>query len=174
MVVSSTYLRLLIFLLAALIAVYASSSLTFEMMYSAYKLNKQISIYSIDVLLSPLLTSLCSISGLPVVSWPVYRFHRMQVRWSGICIVLRIFCSLLWSTQSMALTLSMKQKQMFIWNSLAFSMIQQMLAVWSLVPLPFLNPAWTSGSSGFTYCWSLAYRILSDTLLACEMRVIVQ
>ena len=25
--------------------------------------------------------------------------------------------------------------------------IQQMLAVWSLVPLPFLNPAWTSGSS---------------------------
>ena len=33
------------------------------------------------------------------------------------------------------------------WNSLAFSMIQRMLAIWSLVPLPFLNPAWTSGSS---------------------------
>ena len=33
------------------------------------------------------------------------------------------------------------------WNSLAFSMIQWMLAIWSLVPLPFLNPAWTSGSS---------------------------
>ena len=30
---------------------------------------------------------------------------------------------------------------MFFWNSLAFSMIQQMLAVWSLVPLPFLKPA---------------------------------
>ena len=29
----------------------------------------------------------------------------------------------------------------FSWNSLAFSMIQQMLAVRSLVPLPFLNPA---------------------------------
>ena len=28
-------------------------------------------------------------------------------------------------------------------------MIQQMLAVWSLVPLPFLKPAWTSGSSRF-------------------------
>ena len=28
---------------------------------------------------------------------------------------------------------------MFFWNSLAFSMIQQMLAVWSLVPLPFEN-----------------------------------
>ena len=29
-------------------------------------------------------------------------------------------------------------------------MIQQMLAMWSLVPLPFLKPAWTSGSSWFT------------------------
>ena len=28
-------------------------------------------------------------------------------------------------------------------------MIQQMLAIWSPVPLPFLNPAWTSGSSWF-------------------------
>ena len=50
---------------------------------------------------------------------------------------------------------------MFFWNSLAFSMIQRMLAIWSLVPLPFLNPAWTSGSSPFTYCWSLAWRIYS-------------
>ena len=41
-----------------------------------------------------------------------------------------------------------------------------MLAIWSLVPLPFLNPAWTSGSSRFTYCWSLAWRILNITLLA--------
>ena len=48
-----------------------------------------------------------------------------------------------------------------------------MLAIWSLVPLPFLNPAWTSGSSWFTYCWSLAWRILSITLLACEMSAIV-
>ena len=30
---------------------------------------------------------------------------------------------------------------MFFWNSLAFSMIQWILAIWSLVPLPFLNPA---------------------------------
>ena len=36
---------------------------------------------------------------------------------------------------------------MFFWNSLAFLMIQQILVIWSLVPLPFLNPAWTSGSS---------------------------
>ena len=49
----------------------------------------------------------------------------------------------------------------FIWNSLAFSMIQQMLAIWSLVPLPFLNPAWTSRSSHFIYYWSLVWRSLS-------------
>ena len=33
-------------------------------------------------------------------------------------------------------------------------MIQRMLAIWSLVPLPFLKPAW---SSQFMYCWSLAW-----------------
>ena len=52
----------------------------------------------------------------------------------------------------------------FFWKSLAFLMIQWMLAIWSLVPLPFLKPAGTSGSSWFTYCWSLAWRIVSITL----------
>ena len=45
-----------------------------------------------------------------------------------------------------------------------------MSAIWSLVPLPFLKPAWTSKSSRFMY---LAWRILSITLLACEMSAIV-
>ena len=36
-----------------------------------------------------------------------------------------------------------------------------MLAIWSLVPLSFLNPGWTSGGSWFTYCWSLAWKILN-------------
>ena len=40
-VVSSAYLRLLVFLPAILILAYASSSPAFLMMYSAYKLNKQ-------------------------------------------------------------------------------------------------------------------------------------
>ena len=40
-------------------------------------------------------------------------------------------------------------------NSLAFSVVQQMLAIWPLVPLPFLNPAFTSASSRFTYCGSM-------------------
>ena len=63
---------------------------------------------------------------------------------------------------------------MLFWNSLAFSMIQWMLKIWSLVLLLFLKPAWTSGSSRFTYCWSLAWIILSITLLACEMSAIVR
>ena len=62
----------------------------------------------------------------------------------------------------------------FFWNSLTFSMIQWMLTIWSLVPLPFLHPTWTSGSSWFMYCWSLACRILSISLLACEMSAIVR
>ena len=37
-------------------------------------------------------------------------------------------------------------------------MIQRILAIWSLVPLPFLNLAWTSVSLQFTYYWSLAWR----------------
>ena len=48
-----------------------------------------------------------------------------------------------------------------------------MLAVWSLVPLPFLKPAWTSGSSQFMYCWSLAWRILkwSEVKLLSRVRL---
>ena len=42
-----------------------------------------------------------------------------------------------------------------------------MLAIWSLVPLPFLNPAGEYGSSWFMYCWNLPWRILSISLLAC-------
>ena len=44
-----------------------------------------------------------------------------------------------------------------------------MLAIWSLVPLSFLKPVWTSGSSRLMYCWSLAWRILSNTLLVCSL-----
>ena len=38
----------------------------------------------------------------------------------------------------------------------------------------FSKTSWASGSSQFTYCWSLAWRILSITLLVCEMSAIVQ
>ena len=92
---------------------------------------------------------------LTVASGPAYRFLRWQVRWPGIPISLRMFHSFLWSTQSLVSSV----KQMFPWNSLAFSMIQWMLAIWSLVTPPFLNPVWTYRRFWFTYCWSLACRI---------------
>ena len=50
--------------------------------------------------------------------------------------------------------------------------VQRILAICSLVSLPFLNPAW-SESSQFTYRWSLTWRILSIILLVCEMSAIV-
>ena len=43
----------------------------------------------------------------------------------------------------------------------------------SLIPVPFLNPACISLNSWFMYCWSLPWRILRITLLACEMSAIV-
>ena len=39
--------------------------------------------------------------------------------------------------------------------SVSYHYDQQMLATSPLGPLPFLYPAWTSGSSQFMYCWSL-------------------
>ena len=64
-VVSSVYLRLLIFLPAMFIPACASSSLTFLMMYSAYKLNKQgdNTISSLEVLLFQFGTSPLFMSG---------------------------------------------------------------------------------------------------------------
>ena len=86
-VVSSAYLKLLVLLPTILIPAHASSSPTFCMIYSAYKLNKQgdniqpwhipFPIWNQSVVLCPVLT---------VTSWPAYRFLRRQVRWSGILI----------------------------------------------------------------------------------------
>ena len=50
------------------------------------------------------------------------------------------------------------------WNSLAFFMIQWMLVIWSLISLILWNPVCASGSSQFTHCWSLTWRILSINL----------
>ena len=83
-VVSSAYLRLLIFLPAILIPACTSSNLAFCMIYSAYKLNNQhnyiqpsctpFRIWNQSVVPCPVLT----------VAWPAYRFLRRQIRWSGI------------------------------------------------------------------------------------------
>ena len=78
-VVSSAYLRLLIFPSAILIPAWSSSSQAFHVMYSAYKLNKQsdnlqpwhtpFPIWDQSTVPCPVLT---------VASWPAYRFLRRQ------------------------------------------------------------------------------------------------
>ena len=99
-VVSSAYLRLL-FLLTILIPACEWSSPVFHMMYSAYKLNKQGDNVQTWHTPFPILNqSIVPCLVLTVASWPANRFLRRQVRWSGILISLRIFHSLLWSTQS--------------------------------------------------------------------------
>ena len=93
-VVSSAYLRLLIFLPTILIPAYASSTPAFLMMYSAYKLNKQS--HNIQPWHTPFLIWNQSVVPCPVLtiaSWPAYRFLRRQVRCSGVPISLRIFHS---------------------------------------------------------------------------------
>ena len=90
-VVSSAYLRLLIFLPAILIPACASSSPVFHMMYSAYKLNKQGDNKQPWHIPFPIWNqSIVPCLVLTVASWPAYRFLRRQVWWSGIPISWRI------------------------------------------------------------------------------------
>ena len=84
-VVSSAYLRLLIFLPTILIPACASSSLTFPMTYSACKLNKQgDSVQPWGTSFPIWNQSIVSCLLLTVASSPAYRFLRRQVRWPGI------------------------------------------------------------------------------------------
>ena len=87
-VVSSVYLRLLIFRLAILIPACVSSSLAFHVIYSAYKLNKQDDNMQPWYTPFPLLNlSIVPCPVLTIASGPAYRFLRMQARWSDIPIV---------------------------------------------------------------------------------------
>ena len=77
--VSSAYLRLLIFLPIFLIPVCASSSPAFHMMYSAYNLNKQgdnTQLWCTPFLIWNQFVVPCPV--LTVASWRAYRFPRRQ------------------------------------------------------------------------------------------------
>ena len=104
-VVSSAYLRSLIFLTAILIPASDSPSPAFWMMYSAYKLNEQSDNKQPCHTPFPILNqSVVPCKVLTVASWPAYKFLRRQVRWSGTPVSLGIFHHLLWNTQSKVLT----------------------------------------------------------------------
>ena len=62
------------------------------MRYSAYKLNKQVTIHCLVCTPFPILSqSVVPCLVLTVASWPTYRFLRRQLRWSGTPNSLSIF-----------------------------------------------------------------------------------
>ena len=142
-------------------------------MYSAYKLNKQGD--NIQPWCAPFPIWNQSVGPCPVVtvaSCPGYRFLKRQVRWSDIPMSFRIFQSLfvIHTVKGFGIV---NKAQVDVFLELSFSMIQQMLAIRYPVPLPFLNPAWASGSSRFMYCWRLAWRILSITSVCDERNCVI-
>ena len=138
-------------------------------MYSAYKLNKQgdniqpwwtpFPIWNQSVVPCPVLT---------VASWPTCRFLRRQERRSDIPFSSRILqFVVIHMAKGFSIVLKAKVGVFLEFSCFFYDPTD----VCSLISgsSDFLNPAWTSGSSQFTYCWSLTWRILSITLLVWEM-----
>ena len=80
---------------------------------------------------------------LTVACWPAYRFLRRKVRCSGIPISLKNFPQFVVIHTVKGFGVVNKAEEDVFLELSCFSMIQWMLAIWSLVPLHFLNPAWT-------------------------------
>ena len=182
--VSSADLSLSIFLpaIAILIPACAPFSLAFHMMYSAYELNKQgDNIQSWCTPFPVLNQSFVPCEVVPVASWPAYKFlKRGNIVWYSYLFKncpqkkKKKNCPQFDVVHTVkGLWVANETKVEVFWNPLAFSMIQGILAIWCMVPLPFLNLACKSGSYLFKYCWSLAWRSLSITLLAWEVNAIV-
>ena len=166
-VVSSAYLRLLIFLLAILIPAYASSSLVFRMLYSAKKLNNQGNNTALMYSFPILNQSIFQCPVLSVASWPAYRFLRRQVRWLGIPISWRIVHSLLWSTLLKALHSQWSRRRcfseillLFLWStdvgnflscSSAFSKFR--LYIWKFLIHILLKPDLENFEHYFASMW---------------------
>ena len=174
-VVSFAYLRLLMLLSPILIPAYNSSSPAFLMMCLAYRSNR-VTADSLVVLLSQsfLLLFLIFLYFILFFNFTIlYWFCHISTTSSSIqrsicCFLTHIYVSqetgkMVWYSHLLkrfpqfVMNYIIKgfgaadktEVDFFFFNSLAFSMIQQMLAIWSLVPLSFLNLAWSSGSPCF-------------------------
>ena len=141
------------------------------MMYSAYELNNQCDNIQPCRTAFPILNqSVVLHLVLIVASWPTYRFLRRQIRWSDIPISLRIFHSLLWSTVKGFSIVHEAEIDVFL--EFSCFLHDPMNVNNSISGSPAFSKAIPSGSSQFTYCWSLAWSILS--LLLCKMSAVVQ
>ena len=150
-----------------------SSSPAFLMIYSAYKLNKQgdsiqpwhppFPIWNQSTVPCPVLT---------VVSWPAYRFLRRQVRWSGIPISWRIFQFVVIHTIKCFGVDNKAEVDVFLELSCFFNdpANGNLISASSAFSKSNLNTWKFMVHILFT---SLAWRILSITLLGCEMSAIV-
>ena len=85
-----------------------------------------------------------------------YRFLGRKERWSGIptSVSFPEFAVI----HSQRLCMVNKAEVGVFLEFSCFFMIQWMLAIWLLVPLPFLNPVWTYRITQFMYYWRLAWR----------------
>ena len=109
---------------------------------------------------------------LTVVSWPAYILLRRQVRWSGIPISLRmvrVCCDP--HSQRFGIV---NEAEVDVFLELSCFFYHPMDVGNSIShAFAFLNPAWASGSSCFTYCWILTWRILSITSMWNECNCMV-
>ena len=120
-------------------------------MYSVYKLNKQHENIQPWCIPFPIWNqSVVPCSVLTVASWPAYRFLRRQVRWSGIPISFRIFQFIVIHTVKGFGIVNKAGVDVFLELSCFFNDPMD-LAIWFLVPLPFLKPVWTSFSLGCVF-----------------------
>ena len=109
-----------------------------------------------------------------VSSWPTYKFLRKQVKvvWYS-CLFKNFPEFVVIHTVKSFIIVNEAEADIFL-EFPCFS--YDPVDVGNLVfgSPAFSNPACTSGSFQFMYCGSLAWRIFSITLLACEVNAIVQ
>ena len=136
-VVSSEYLRLLIFFPELLFPDYDSSSLAFCIMHSAYQLNKQVKIYTpFTYFFSNLEPIRCSMSGSNCCFLTCIQVSQETGRVVWYFYLLKDFLQFIVIHTVKSFNIANEEVNLF-WNSLTFSMLQTVLATWTLVPLPF-------------------------------------
>ena len=121
------------------------SSTGFHMIYSAYKLNKQDDSIQPWHTPFPIWNQSVPCPVLTVASW---QKEAGQVFWYSHLFQNFPQFIVIHTVKGFGIV---KKAEIDVFLELScFLIIQQMLAIWSLVPMPFLKPTGTSGSSRFT------------------------
>ena len=143
--VSSAYLRVLIFLLAILIPACASSILAFHMMYSAYKLNKQGD--NIQPWCTPFPVLKPSIVPCPVLNCFLTCIQVSQEAGKMVFLSLSESCTVCCDPRKGFRVVNEAEVDIFLEFPCFFYDLTN-VGSFTLVPLPILNPTCTSGIPG--------------------------